>query len=268
MPARKYFLNGPLVSEQALGYILHADRSVSDLLLDQGEQTRVAVNLPMGDGLGSHGANNIYAVDQQIVGETLIVRNAKWVTIHHSCGWGHGPKFDEPRQLSQSLDKIPLEIVVEDLWDKNFHSTVMSGDQIHLKVLHFGQPAPRAKITVISEKGWQKTLTTDDSGAAQFQLVRDYYPESWSAFHRTEKGRIKFLAEYRTREPGTFQGQNFQQTSYSATFPWRYYPAQREYSSLMIGLLVVMFGLGISGMGVFVYRQRRQTGLKKLVFHE
>lgn len=265
LPVRKYYLNGP--TSEAQGLVLHPDLSVSELPLVLEGGASASVMLDMSDG-PHHGANNLYAFDKQVVDETLIVRNAKWVTIHHSCGWGHGLKFTEERQVSQSLKTVPLEIVVDDLWDTNFHSTVMSGDEISLRVLLYGEPAARARVTILSEKGWQKTIMTDEQGRASFQLVRDYYPEGWSKFHRTEKGEIKFTANLRNNESGDLGGQVFSSAKYNATFTWRYYPARREYTSLLVGLLIAVFGAGLTGAGFFFYRQKRWTGLKRLAWNE
>jgi len=215
-----------------------------------------------------HGANNLYAFDKKVTDETLFVRNAKWVTIQHSCGWGHDEKFNDVRQKSQSHDTVPLEIVVDHIWDTNFHSTVMSGDTINLIVLSYGKPAAGARMSIISEKGWRKTVTTDSEGKASFQMVRDYYPETWSAFHRTEKGMVKFQASYSDDESGIYDGQSYKKTNYSATFSWRYYPARKEYTSLTIGLLLAVFAMGITGGGIFYFRQRRWRGMEKLAWHE
>jgi len=265
IPVRKYYLNGPLASAE--GLVLHPDLSVSDLALNFEGSASGSIKMDMGDG-PHHGAHNLYAFDNQVVGATRFVRNAKWVTIQHSCGWGHKLKFTEERQKSNSLATVPLEIVVDDLWDTSFHSTVMSGDIINLKVLNYGKPAPRARVTIISEKGWQKTVMTDENGHASFQMVRDYYPEEWSKFHRTEKGQIKFRADYKSSESGELNGQAFDDTKYIATFTWRYFPARREYTNVMVGLLVALFGAGLTGAGFFFYRRKRWTGLKRLAWNE
>jgi len=265
MALRQYFLNGP--RDNARGFVLHPDLTVSDLALEFGEKANGSIKLGMADG-PHHGANNLYVFDSQVDNGSLVVRNAKWVTIQHSCGWGHGEKFNDTRQISQSLDTIPLEIVVDHIWDTNFHSTVMSGDMINLQVLSYGKSAARARVSIISDKGWRKTVTTDEQGKVSFQMVRDYYPESWSGFHRTHKGMVKFQADYRVDGSGEFEGQSYQSTNYSATFSWRYYPARQEYTSLLIGLLVAVFAMGLTGGGIYYYRQKRWRGMEKLAWHE
>lgn len=267
VPVRHYYLRGPAPAAGARGFVLHPDLTVDELDLFCAETAGVVVRLPMTDG-PLHGANNVYAVDRQVVGRTLVVRCAKWLTIHHSCGWGHGLRHDPSRHQARHLDDLPLEIVVEGLWDGNFHSKVMSGDVLQLQVLRHGRPAPGARVTVTTEKGWRKTLVTDAQGGASVQLVRDDYPASWPAFDRTRAGEVKFLAELRTDESGQLDGAPYDDTSLSATFLWRYLPARREYQSLLVGLLLGVFALAATLLGVFLYRLRRQTGLKRGVFHE
>ncbi|MCP4550203.1 MAG: DUF4198 domain-containing protein [bacterium] len=263
-PLRRYFLNG--LAPEAEGYVLHPDLTVDELKLERQGGGSASVELEMSDG-PHHGAHNLYVVDREVRGETLHLRTAKWVTIQHSCGWGHAPKFNDERQVSQTLTSVPLEIVMDDLWDTNFHSTVMSGDRINLRVLKYGEPAPGARVTVISEKGWLKTFITDDEGRVAFQLVRDYYPDAWSNFHRGERGEIKFGADLISDEQGEFAGQKYDDIHLSTTFSWRYYPARREYTSLVIGLLIAVIGAGLTGVGFIVYRRRRWTGLKRLAWN-
>jgi len=198
----------------------------------------------------------------------LVLRTAKWLTIHHNCGWGHDHKFNQKRLQPGSLDKVPLEIVVDDLWAMTFHSTVMSGDTINLSVFSYGQPAAGATVTIISDKGWRKRLTTDKAGRASFQMIRDYYPTSWSLFKRRKPGRLKFSAAHETDSTGTFDGEPYNRVKMLSTFSWRYYPAAREYSSLAYGLLVAVITMAASGVGIFFYRSNRSKNYRDISFDE
>lgn len=268
LPVRNYFLNSNSLSPDVKGYVLHPDSSVSTIKINTKQGSpNVTLKMPKGDG-PKHGANNIYVVDQQVIDDTLVVQTAKWLTIHHSCGWGHDRKFEKERQIHQSFSKIPLEIVIHDLWDTNFHSTLMSGDNLNIQVLSYGQPVDKAKVTLISEKGWQKSLTTDGDGQVHPQLIRDYYPSGWQMFKRRKLGRVKTIAEYTIAKSGAYKGKEYNSIRYITTFPWRYYPAKREYNSYMVGLLLVFFSAAVSSVSIFYFRQRRKRPMRRTYFAE
>lgn len=264
-PLRTYFLNNDSNAAELDTVILHPDGVSESLGIErqQDKNTQVSFRLPMADGPG-HGAHNIYATEKKLAGDTLLVRSAKWLTIQHSCGWGHEWKFDEQRQTALSLAEIPLEIVVDKLWDPNFHSTVMSGDTLSIRVLAHGEPAVGATITVSSEKGWSKTLSADAQGRATVQLIRDYYPISWLDFKRTTPGEVLITAQYEEQKSGTINGAPYSRISHLASFPWRYYPARGDYSSYSHGLLAALAGMSITGFGFVIHRRRKNRGLRKL----
>lgn len=268
LPRRSYWLNLGRLTPGLTVSALQPDgspRSVEVQPLAEGLQ--LTVDTPMGEG-PAHGANNIYAVDRRVVDGVLEVRTAKWLTIHHNCGWGHDHKFDELRQTSQAGTDIPLEIVIDDLWDTNFHSKVMSGDELHIHVLSEGRGVGGAEITVTSDKGWSKTLTSKEDGSASLQLIRDYYPRNWLSFDRDSKSAFTVEAAYEKVERGVYQNSFYDKARLSTTFAWRYYPSAREYQSYAWGLgIALVFSLG-SGTGVYAYRERRKRPAREIVFDE
>jgi len=267
-PVRKYWLNTCGISDNAKAYFMHPEGDYSQVPVERdNHDISVTVKTPFGEG-PAHGANNVYLVDQLVHDDVLIKKTAKWVVVHHNCGWGHDHKFNEKRLHPQSLPEVPLEIVVDDLWDSNFHSNVMSGDTINLQVLSYGKPAPNASVTVVSDKGWSKNITTDDQGRASFQLVRDYYPESWSLFNRQHLGTIKLSAVYTVPEKGDYNGQPYESVLMNSSFSWRYYPARKEYVSYAYGLVVVGLFMVVSGIGVYGYRERRKKPYREIRFDE
>ena len=182
---RNYFVKGPALSGQAKAYALHADGSSEELALTKGPQPKVTFKTPFNsDPL--HGGNNIYVVDQQVKDGVLIVRVAKWLTIHHRCAWGHDHRHNPQRLTSQKLDKIPLEIVVDGLWDGNFHVRTRSGEPLDIQVLANGLPQPDALVTISTEKQWFHESFTGPAGISRVQLIKDYYPKSWDRFKRNQ----------------------------------------------------------------------------------
>ena len=267
-PVRTYWLNSCAIGPAAKVYLSQPEGTSNSIpITRKGHEVSVSFKTPFGDG-PFHGANNLYLVDKSVEKETLVLRTAKWLTIHHSCGWGHDHKFNEERLRSQILAEAPLDIVVDNLWDKNFHSTVMSGDTVSLAVFSYGRPAVGAEVTIISDQGWHKDMMTDKDGRASFQMVRDYYPKSWSLFNPKKLGKFKLTATYDTDSSGKMSGKSYSKAHMNSTFSWRYYPAVREYNSYGYGLLVAVSFFIVSGLGIFLYRRKRTKSYQDIKFDE
>ncbi len=267
-PIRTYWLNSCSISPEAIAYMMQPEGDYTTVpIIRKEHNVSISIKTPFGDG-PFHGANTLYLSDQHIENETLVLRTAKWLAIHHSCGWGHDQKFNKKRMQTLNSAEIPLDIAVDNLWDTNFHSTVMSGDTISLSVLSFGKPAVGAIVSIISDKGWKKSITTDSNGKASFQMIRDYYPKSWSLFNPKKRGKFKFMAVYETELTGKHEGATYNKARMNSTFSWRYYPAKREYSSFTYGLLVTVLFMLMSGFGIFLYRDRRSQSYRDIKFDE
>jgi hypothetical protein len=195
-----------------------------------------------------------------------LVRTAKWLTIHHSCGWGHDYRNDPERLKARNLESAPLDIVVDNLWDGNFHNALHSGDELVIRVFSYGKPVAGATLSITSEKGWTKRTKTDAEGIARIELIRDYYPATWQSFKRTELGKLAMTAEF-TEEKATTHGDKVvEKTHYLTSFSWKYVPASEDYNSYSYGLLIGSLGFLGSGLGVFQYRLKRRKPKKKVVF--
>ncbi len=267
-PVRTYWLNTCGITENAEAFVMRPEGEYERVAIDRkGHYVSVSIKTPFGEG-PAHGANYVYLIDRYVDQKNLVLNTAKWLTLHHNCGWGHDHRFNPARLQSHKLAQAPLEIVVDHLWDKNFHSSVMSGDTITFRVFTFGRPARSASVLVESEKGWRKKLFTNDEGIGTFQLVRDYYPASWRAFNRSERGRFKLTAQYETQASGRFEKENYDHVRMSTTFAWRYYPARQDYVSYRNGLLIAFIVSVLSGFGVFYFRERRKKPYQRVEFDE
>lgn len=264
-PRRSYRLNDRHCHGTLSAVVRRADGTVTPAEL-HGDQVSFAV--AMGDG-PDHGANNLYVTEQWLEPDNvLVVRVAKWITMHHNCGWGHDHKFDPQRVTPQTLATIPFEIVLTDLWDSNFHSRLRTGDELIITVLAQGKPAPNARVTVRTEQGWLKELITDTNGTASAQLIRDYYPRFWSEFKPSHRGPLLVTASYEAEQSGIFQEQPYNRVRYSGSLPWNYQPARQDFSSYIYGLLVTLVVLTVVGFGVWIYRERRTRPYRGVVFDE
>ena len=265
-PIRKYRLVAQDLSHDTKAYVVHPDGSLKELPIrhDKTKDT-VAFKTPFGEG-PMHGIHNTYVVDKKVDDGELIIRVAKWMTIHHNCGWGHEHKYNESRLSSKVLDRIPFEIVAEGLWDGNFHSTVRSGDMLTVKTVKYGKPLKGSKVRITTSKGWTKEVITNDIGEAQFQLIRDYYPEKWIDFNSRQVSSFNVTAEYIADESGEYAGEKYNRIKMVTSLPWRHYPSRTDYSSYSYGLLIATLSLVITGAGVFIYRERRKKPFREVSF--
>ncbi len=268
LPVRAYFLQPSQLGADLTAFLQKADSTTmpAEITVEGGNQ-KISFRAAMGEG-PMHGPNNLYVVASHVEGDTLVVRTAKWCTLHHNCGWGHDHKFDEGRLTARSCNLVPFEIVAHDLWDQNFHSRLMSGDELRLDVLFRNRPAAGATLRVVSEKGWVREVKTNADGRATVQMIRDSYPAAWSLFDRNEQGEVRIEARHAVEEAGTHKGRPYRRIEMVTTFPWRYYPARRDYMSLSHGLLVVTVTAAASGLALFLHRRHRSRPRREIVFDE
>ncbi len=267
-PVRTYWVNDPALSSDAAAYVLRPDNTLDKVKLKKNAQgVNLTFKTPLGNG-PMHGVHNVYVMDTAVSDDCLVVRAAKWMTIHHNCGWGHDHRFDAERNRAKCSKAIPLEISCTGLWDGNYHAAVSAGDKLTFTVFHHGTPVQGAAIRLITGSGWAKELKTDLTGNASFQLIRDYYPDKWSGFNREAKTRFMAVAEYSINESKDFPGQKYQKTRYVATLPWTYVPSAKDYSSYQAGLFVGILTLGVSGAGIYIFRARRKKPFREITFHE
>ena len=268
VPVRQYWLSAFDIQSGLEGFVLFPDGKSQKATVKQVQSSwQVSFKTPRGDG-PQHGIHSVYAVDKQVRDNVLYVRTAKWLTIHHSCGWGHGHKYSEERQTPAHLDAVPFEIVPPRLWDRNFHVRTKSGDQWLLKVLLNGKPVDNARVKVTTLEGWSKEMRTREDGTAQVQLIRDYYPKDWERFKRRRQNKLIVTAEYHINVQGEHEGKPYDRIQYSATLPWKYTPAEEDYSSYSSGLAVGGLSFLVTLIGVLFYRERRKKPLREVFFNE
>jgi hypothetical protein len=265
LPVRTYQILPKQLLPNARARMLLADGTEKDLDIETCHTNVFSLKMDMDDG-PMHGPNNIYIVDQRVKDGVLEVRTAKWLTVHHSCSWGHDYRNDPERLKARPLGDAPLDIVVDNLWDGNFHNGLHSGDDLVIHVFSYGKPVAGATVTITSEKGWTNRRKTDAAGTARVQLIRDYYPAKWQLFNRTKLGRLALTAEFSEDGKSSYSGEEFNKTHYLTSFSWKYVPASEDYSSYGYGLLVGSLGFVGSGFTIFQYRLKRRKIRKKVVF--
>lgn len=262
---RTYYFNEHRRRAIIKAYIRRPNGEVVEPEIFLGYNPHVSFSTPFGDG-PVHGPNSVYVVEQGVENSVLTIRSAKWITVHHNCGWGHDGKFEETLVNPQPLDIVPFEIMIDKLWDTNFHLSVASGDRLGITVLSYGKPVAGAVVTVSSEKGWSKRVVTDKKGKTAVQLIRDYYPPLWSSFKRTHRGEFLVTAQYESDQQGHFRNASYERVHYITTLPWQYSPSSRDYASYSYGLGLGVLGMTVSGFGVYIYRERRRKPYKGISF--
>lgn len=224
---------------------------------------------PQGSGflfpMPKEGFYNAYLIEQAVDGDTLHTRVVKAEALKHNCGEGH----DHVAGLMapNTLQGAPLDIVRERVPKEDFHTHVMSGDRVSFRVLYKGQPAAGAEVRMITAKGWAKTLTADAEGRVTYEMIRDYYPP-WTAFDKRQKANFLVQAAYSVDETGALDDKPYSRARYVATLPGVYYPPEQEYTSYLYGLLLGVFALTATGVGVYVHRTRRNRSRREERFDE
>jgi len=265
---RTWYLNLHDLHPGAEAVVLRPDGKRAKGLLSHGKDgwSFVVDTKPLDGSLD--GFFNLYVIDRNVSEGTLIVRAPKANMVNHSCGWGHKFKFDEERFRTKYDEAMPLEIVAENLWDRNFHSKTMSGDRLQVNVLRNGRPAPKAQVSFRMGSGWTKTVEADNDGKAAVQLIRDYYPETWSLFDARKFSTVLVTASIEEQQKGLYEGRAYARTRLIATLPWRYVPQRAEYTSYAFGLGIASLFAVASGGGIYAFRARRKKAFQEVDFDE
>lgn len=253
-PMRSYLLHGRHCHGDITAVVRRPDGSVDPAIL---KGDRVSFKASMGDG-PTHGANNLYVIEKWLENDTLVVRVAKWITMHHSCGWGHDHKFDNQRTMPQGSPDIPVEIIPCRLWDTNFHSSLRSGDNLDVHIASEGKPVPNAEFIVRTGNNWVRKFSTNQDGNSTVQLINDYIPSSWPSFKRTHRSPLMLTATYTSPQSGTYKEQPYNSVKYITSLPWHYQPPVNQYASYGYGLLIGTLTMVVSGVGVYAYRNKHR----------
>ncbi len=151
-----------------------------------------------------------------------------------------------------SFDMIRLRGEDEDSFYYSFHA----GDILKFQVLKDGKPLSRAKVTLKTQFGWQRTVKTDKDGIAKVQLIQDYLPK-WEKFNKRFRENFIVVATYKDSDG-----------KYKVSFSGTYRPSRDSYQSYSYALIVTIILLIVLSIGVFAYRYRVQKPFKEVKFDE
>ena len=218
-------------------------------------------------GETDEGFYNAYLLKQFIHGDTLFVVNAKAELLTHSCRNGHDKALLKKIKPQIYPEHVPFEIVRERLPGEDFHTFISSGDNITFKVVLNGGTVSGANITLCTQKGWNKTSQTNDSGQVTFQFIGDYFSR-WEELNRRNIYYYLFIAEYTIIKEGTYKGLPYQYIHYIGTLSDGYFPSKTMYSSLVWSLVIFVLAVSLPVIAIYIYRERRKNPFKEIAFHE
>lgn len=216
--------------------------------------------------LADLGFSNAYLTRTAVRDAVLRVQVAKAELLRGTCC----AKRDQidPDQLRAIVDPAqPLEVVREHEADERLLTRIVSGDRIVFTIYRQGRPLPGARVTMLTQEGWQKRLVSDRNGQAAFTVIRDYFA-AWSEFRRSRKATFLVLAETEEERAGVHAGQAYARVAYQATLSGRYQVSPYDYKSYAWGLGLVVFVSAFGGLAVYLYRRRRQRPFQEVRFDE
>jgi len=240
--------SGYIKQNSASLVFVNPDKKISKMTFRNKDYADVAFKMP------DEGFYNLFMTNREIENGVLYVSVAKNESLNHSCRAGHG---DVKSKINPFYyDEAPIDIIRERRSRETFHSRITSGDVVSFTILRQGKPLPGALVKMVTQKGWAKTLKSDSEGRVAFEMIRDYYPQ-WHEFKRRKMEGYLAIAEYKSKDAGTYAGEKFSAVHYKVTSSGNYFPSARDYKSYLYGLLIGLFALTISGFTVYFYRRRR-----------
>jgi hypothetical protein len=217
--------------------------------------------------LTDYGFYNAAVVVRTVQGGVLDVQIAQAELLKGAMSHG-GRSEHDPALFKPTIDDAaPFELVREHAPDEMLWTNIRSGEKAVFVVRSFGAPVAGARVTLATQQGWRKTVTTGKDGRAEFMLIRDYFPD-WSDFNRRQAGVFLVWAEAEKPQPGALDGRRYATTRYQASLTARYYPAPFDYTSYGYGVGIVVFVMVCGGLATWIYRQRRTKPYKEVVFDE
>lgn len=209
------------------------------------------------------GFYNAYLTRAAVVDGRLDAMVAKAEVLKGTCC----KKGVDPAQEKAISDPgQPMELVREHMPDEKLFTRLVSGDQVLFTVISFGKPLAGAAVTLTTQQGWSKTVTSGADGRVSFTLIRDYYP-SWDKFWRLNKQTFLVTAEAQTGA-GQWQGQPFQSARLRTSLAGKYSPSPADYRSYAFGLGISLGVAAFLGTAIYLYRRRRVRPFKEVRFDE
>ncbi|WP_456379457.1 hypothetical protein [Lutibacter sp.] len=212
------------------------------------------------------GYYNAYLKIKKVKGDTLYINIAKAELINHSCRNGHHKKL-EARPVNTYPKVSEFEVYRKRQPYEDYHYFTFSGGNETFKAIYLGKPVSDVKVTINTEKGWSKTMLSDENGEVNTKFIQDYFSE-WKELEHRKIFYYMLEAEYTVKKDINYKGKEYSYIHYTLTMSDGYRPSKTMYSSMLWGLIVFVITLVISIGGVFIYKERRKKPYKEITFKE
>ncbi len=217
--------------------------------------------------LGQEGRYNAYLIlSKPENNDTLVINIAKAELYSHSCRNGHSKKIIN-RPVKFYPDITDFEIIRIRKSDESLHHYTRAGDSETYQVLYKGKPAPDVSVKVYTQKGWVKTLKTDKEGKVKVDFIQDYFSKL-QEFNRRKTYYFMVQADLISNDSIQYKGKTYHNIHYITTVSDGYRPWRLMYKSKVWGLIIFLSIMIITGVGVFIYRERRKKPYKEITFEE
>jgi hypothetical protein len=256
-------------------YLLDQKLNPSKPTASLADPDHTAIKFKMPD----EGYYNAYYLEQVVRDGVRYVDVAKNEVLKHNCGLGHN--FDVEQHRPQSDKRIPLEILRLRFDDETYHTRFNSGKNVLFKVLYNGEPLAGATATISTEEGWSRNSKSDAEGIVAFQVIQDRFQENEEkkehkkggaegGRHGRTRRSEQFLVtvQHAEKVEGEYNGQPYQKTLFTSTFPGQFSASQSVYKSYAYGLTFSSAGILVLGVGSYLYRRRRIKPFKEVNLDE
>ena len=203
-----------------------------------------------------NGYYNIYAINKIINANQTIYKVAKLEYL--SARHGTDDTYTEDVKKTLLSDKTKIDLIrVKDVSEDSFFYQNSMGDALTFQALFEGKPLADAKLTLLMQSGWSKSIRTDANGIAKFHIIRDYFPK-WSEFDKRHKEEMLLTLLHMPSE----------NEKYILTYPLVFYPNSSDYESYAYGLLLITLTLLVSGIIIYRFRKNRTRLFSELKHEE
>ncbi len=216
--------------------------------------------------MNDEGYYNAYLIIKKVKGDTLYINIAKAELLNHSCRNGHHKKL-EARPVNTYPKVSKFEVYRKRQPYEDFHYFTFSGGDETFKVIYLGKPVSGVKVKINTEKGWSKTMLSDENGEINTKFIQDYFSE-WKELEHRKIFYYMLEAEYTIKKDINYKGKDYGYIHYTLTMSDGYRPSKTMYSSMVWGLIVFVITLVVSIGGIFIYKERRKKPYKEITFKE